>query len=352
MDRSMLRRIAVVSALVLPIVAVAGSAGAAGLTKISSDPFTNADAQHRTEVEPSAVAWGTTIVAAFQVGRFFSGGSDDIGFATSSDGGQTWSNGVLPDVTKLTGGKYDRASDPSVAYDAAHGVWIVSYLGINAGSASFTRPQRIDIEASVSADGMVWSDPITISKGSHQDKNWTVCDNTSTSPFYGHCYTEFDNSAQFDRVYMSTSTDGGQTWSGKEPTADKVNGFGAEPVVQPDGTVVVPFLGLGRPKSFAFQVRAFTSTDGGSSWNASVLVSLAQHRFPNGGLREIVFPSVGIDADGTVYAVWSDCRFETDCSANDLVLSTSGDGVTWTDPARIPIDAVGSGADHFLPGLG
>src|SRR5689334_18973891 len=123
MDRSMLGRGAVVSALVLSLIALATSAGATSLTKISSDPFTNADAQHRTEVEPSALAWGNTIVAAFQVGRFFSGGSDDIGFSTSSDGGSTWSNGLLPGVTKLFGGKYDRASDPSVAYDAAHGVW-------------------------------------------------------------------------------------------------------------------------------------------------------------------------------------------------------------------------------------
>jgi len=88
------------------------------------------------------------------------------------------------------------------------------------------------------------------------------------------------------------------------------------------------------------------------SWNDSVLVSPDQHRFPNGGLREIVFPSVGIDADGTVYAVWSDCRFETACAANDLVLSTSSDGTSWSDVARIPIDPVASGADHFLPGLG
>jgi hypothetical protein len=34
------------------------------------------------------------------------------------------------------------------------------------------------------------------------------------------------------------------------------------------------------------------------------------------------------------------------------VLSTSTDGKKWTKPARVPIDAVTSGADHFIPGLG
>jgi hypothetical protein len=33
-------------------------------------------------------------------------------------------------------------------------------------------------------------------------------------------------------------------------------------------------------------------------------------------------------------------------------MSTSGDGSTWTAPARIPIDATSGGVDHFIPGLG
>jgi hypothetical protein len=53
-----------------------------------------------------------------------------------------------------------------------------------------------------------------------------------------------------------------------------------------------------------------------------------------------------------VYVVWTDCRFEAGCAANDLVLSISDNGTTWTAPARIPVNAVGSGVDHFTPGLG
>src|SRR5207248_4328100 len=39
------------------------------VTQVSSDPFTDAQAQHRTEVEPDTFTAGNTIVAAFQVGR-------------------------------------------------------------------------------------------------------------------------------------------------------------------------------------------------------------------------------------------------------------------------------------------
>ena len=35
--------------------------------------------------------------------------------------------------------------------------------------------------------------------GSDYDKNWTVCDNSPSSPFYGHCYTQFDDFGEADR---------------------------------------------------------------------------------------------------------------------------------------------------------
>jgi hypothetical protein len=69
----------------------AGSASAnVPLTPVSVDPFTNASSQHATEVEPDTFAFGSTVVATYQVGRFFNGGASDIGFARSTDGGATW----------------------------------------------------------------------------------------------------------------------------------------------------------------------------------------------------------------------------------------------------------------------
>ena len=40
------------------------------------------------------------------------------------------------------------------------------------------------------------------------------------------------------------------------------------------------------------------------------------------------------------------------CSTNDLVYSTSTDGVNWTAVTRIPIDDTTSTVDHFIPGIG
>src|SRR5439155_826060 len=80
---------------------------------------------HRTEVEPDSFSFGSTIVAAFQVGRIYDGGACAVGFATSANNGVSWTEGLLPGITKWTvsagRGPNDRATDASVAYDARDG---------------------------------------------------------------------------------------------------------------------------------------------------------------------------------------------------------------------------------------
>jgi hypothetical protein len=177
------------------------------------------------------------------------------------------------------------------------------------------------------------------------DKNWSVCDNTPASPFYGNCYTEFDNPSSRNLMLMSTSTDSGLTWGPPTPTADNVHGLAGQPVVQPNGRVIVPFVtGL----SSGGGIRSFSSDDGGMTWSASVQISTTlAHRVP--GVRTYAIPSAEINRDGVVYVVWQDSRFEPGGSANDIVMSTSTDGTTWSPVTRIPIDAVGSNIDCFLP---
>jgi hypothetical protein len=58
------------------------------------------------------------------------------------------------------------------------------------------------------------------------------------------------------------------------------------------------------------------------------------------------------DGNGTVYVAWQDCRFRSGCPANDIVVSTSTDGTTWSAVTRVPIDATTSTVDHFIPGIG
>jgi hypothetical protein len=144
---------------------------------------------------------------------------------------------------------------------------------------------------------------------------------------------------------MSTSADGGLTWSTPIPTAGHDKGLGGQPVAQPNGTVVVPF------ESLNGKIEAFTSTDGGASWTKGVEVSSIRFHRVAGNLRTSPLPSAEIDAAGKVYVAWEDCRFRRQCSSNDIVFSTSTDGVHWSATARVPIDPVTSSVDHFIPGL-
>jgi hypothetical protein len=147
-------------------------------------------------------------------------------------------------------------------------------------------------------------------------------------------------------MQMRTSTDGGLTWGPGRATADNAHGLGGQPVVRPDGTVVVPYQASGG------QIRAFRSTNGGTSWSASVLVSAVQHHRHAGNLRAGTLPSAEIDAAGTTYVAWSDCRFRAGCPANDIVVSRSANGTAWSAPTRVPIDATTSTVDHMVPGIG
>jgi hypothetical protein len=312
---------------------------------VSKDPFTNTDSFHSTEVEADTYAFGNTIVSIYQVGRYTDGGADSVGYATSTNAGQTWTSGILPSLTvwSTPAGPYKRATDPAIAYDAKHGVWMgltldsLASFGFNGDAISVNR----------STDGgLTFGAPVTVtSTGVSLDSTWMSCDNTASSPFYGNCYVEFDDFGGGATLKMYRSTDGGLTWTSS--TVPNSTVIGGKPVSLPNGTVVVPIDS--NPIS---TVEAFVSTNGGSSYTGPFTISSFSWHSVNGNMRSLPIPTAEVDASGTVYVAWHDCRFRSGCSANDIVMSSSTNGTTWTPVTRIPIDPTNSGMDHFIPGLG
>ena len=331
---------ALLSLCLASAVSSAQDAPAVTLTQMSSDPFKVGPGQHATEVEPHMLANGSTLVASFQTGRIVNGGGTAIGWATSTDGGSTWTHGFLPGLTSGNGGgPYSAASDPAVAFDAKHDVWMIASLPIGSSATPAVVVSR-------STDGgLTWDNPMNVGGAvASSDKNWIACDSTATSPFYGNCYVEWDNPNTGDGILMSTSTDGGLTWGPAKATANHAAGIGGQPLVQPSGRVVVPIETGG--------ISAYISTNGGATWSAPKPVARIQAHQDAGGIRSGPLPSAAVDGAGNVWVVWEDCRFRTSCSTNDLVYSTSADGVKWSAVQRIPIDATTSTVDHFIPGIG
>jgi hypothetical protein len=309
--------------------------------RLSTDPYRGGGAQHDTEVEPDSFAHGHTIVTAFQVGR--------IGFATSRDAGATWTTGLLPrlSIFSVPAGPLDRVSDPVVAYDARHRVWLIGAVGA-AGYGTVLTVSR-------SRDGVTWSAPVTAAQRDQgdYDKEWLACDEWASSPFRGRCYLsymDFEN----EGIMTRRSLDGGRTWSPQVgwllPPALKDIANGVQPVVRPDGMLVVPFEMYESSGSSLNQMAAVRSLDGGATFlPASPIARLSFNDVSD--LRVPPLPSVAVDGDGTLYLAWTDCRYITKCQSNGIVLSKSRDGVSWTVPARVPVGGRGTFVNHFLPGI-
>jgi hypothetical protein len=309
--------------------------------QLSRDPFRVFPAQYETQVEPDSFAFGSTIVTAFQSSRLVDGGAQAIGWASSSDSGRTWRAGFLPSVG-------DRVSDPVVAYDAIHRVWLIAALGAEADS--------VGLLVSRSPDARTWTapEPAAADPAEHYDKEWLTCDSWPRSPFRGRCYLSYLEGETLE-VRTRRSTDGGRTWSAPVGVRVESNPLstpnGALPIVRPDGTLLVPFTVLGsvsEPDSDAIAVAR--STDGGATFEPVRRIA-PLHEEPIPGVRSPPFVSADVDASGTVYIAWADCRFSADCDVNGIVLASSADGIAWTTPRRVPFGASGARVDRFVPGL-
>jgi BNR repeat-like domain len=308
--------------------------------RLSVDQSTNPRSQHETAVEPGSFAWGSTVVAAFQLGRFEQGAASDIGTAVSTDAGRSWHRAVLPGLTveSQPPGPEASASDPTVAYDAVHAVWLVGALTLERGGSR--------VMVARSQDGLHWGLPVTVSTGPLLDKDWLACDNQAASPHRGRCYAAYTDDAKNWTVVQS-SDDGGVTWS--EPVKATSTLVGTQPVIRPDGGLVIVAGDYNSEAGLTGSIVSLVSVDGGESFSRST-VSALQAR-SNAPLRGISLPSAAVDPAGTLYAVWHDCRFRAGCSGNDLVLSTSTDGLAWTPPVKISLTAAGAPVQAFLPGL-
>src|ERR1700683_4081285 len=126
-------------------------------------------------------------------------------FWTSSDGGNIWAGGCAILAKGASGGE----GDPVVGYDLNGTAW--------RGGLDVMRSGQSEIVVSSSTDnGTTWSTPavaVNLPK-LLSDKPWLAIDTGASSPNKNTIYissTQFD-SENNSQIYLTHSTDGGQTW--------------------------------------------------------------------------------------------------------------------------------------------
>lgn len=364
--------------------------------------------QTNNEVEPSiAVNPGNPkdIVTDFQVDRVDVGGDAENGFATSVDGGQTWTQGLLPGLTKdwpgsasvPAGGPFDRASDAVVAFGPAGTNQVYASSLVFDDSSQNGLPSGMAINVSKDG-GLTWSAPVFLeqdSLGGLNDKNWVVVDTGSGSGHHtGRVYVVWDRIAPMvyaycdpDRVGATTpGCDNADNWSSSATNSitGQTNGFyvfgtgpgiGSIPVIQNDGSLSIFYKedDAGNPigVSNTDQPTAFTGNQpievttapmaGAVVWPAPLTFTVAdthpvgQYTVNKGVQEQRAGSLITAAVDPTtnqLYAGWEDSSFRATDGLNDAVFVTSTDGgITWSPMAAIDPNKDGSFIDNYNPSL-
>jgi hypothetical protein len=325
-------------------------------TRVSLDilrPDSSSAAQPETEAEPYLAADpadAKRLLAFYQEDRFADGGGGAraLTYAVSADGGGHWREGLLPQLTAASGGAFERASDPWVAFGPGH----VAYAS---GLAFDEADPAGGVYVSTSKDGgKTWGAPVAVHQqdgNTIDDKDAVVVDNHPHSPFFGRVYVGWDISpndpAQPQVLSIASSLDEGATFGPPVTIFAEGGNLGILPMVGADGTVYVVWLHFDADNTT--WIASSYSTDGGNSWSpaakvADVITAPVQSSRTGDGL-----PSAAIDpTTGHLYVVWQDQRFTPGTVQVAMTVSADGKG-SWSAPRRISDGP--NGAASFTPSV-
>lgn len=298
-----------------------------------------------TEVEATVAVDprdSNTVVAAWQQDRFLDGGGALSNLvAVSRDGGRSWSRHSVPGLSRCTGGRADRTSDPWLSYGPNGIVYLASIaLEFTPDNARVASDSALLVNRSRDG-GMTWSDPVSVTSRevSPESDMGTIEADPSTA---GRVYALWKSrSEQGTSVYFAQTSDGGVTWS----AATRIYSPGSD--IRPSGlrlvildrALVVVIAQLSQQATFRqaiptvrLSLVALRSDDLGRTWSAPALVSETSTllpRDPEGGgtIRAPFVPAVG-SRGRRIYVAWPEITASKE--AHLRVARSNDGGRTWT----------------------
>ncbi len=263
-------------------------------------------------------------------------GFDWLGTYSSTDGGASWTRGLIPVTGVLAG--FDAASDPSVVFDGSGNVY---YAGLAFNIQSGT-PVNGSVFVSKSTDGGVsFSQTTLVSAESSRvfnDKPLVTVDSSTGKLFVS--WTRFTSSR--GDIMVSYSSNGGLSFSTPLRVSTSALNQGSVPVVGPSGVFVV-WNDLANHR-----IVTARSTNGGVSFSAPTVVSSyvpLPSPFSNSRFRTNNNPAATVDStNGNVYVSWADYRRG---NADIFFSRSTNNGASWTPPLRVNDD--NSTSDQFFP---
>ena len=304
----------------------------------------------------------------------------------SKDGGASWTDVALTGWTRSTGGSgafsnVDSCGDPVLAFNADGSRLYFTQLVCNFDKFPRTKS---GVAIAWSADGgSHWSAPKMIDYRAtgdfFADKEWLTVGGDGT------VYVTWTKFYQGPRglgylkspIVMSSSRDGGKTWSSVKGVSDAAHPYnqGSQVGVAPDGTLFVAYEASDPTTGYATdEMVVASSTDKGVTFSQHSLGRVYDDfdcypiQRPGAQDRQTLsyeqfrinsYPSMAIDpSNGHIAITWADDQGAGNCgsggttftgtTSNQVKLVTSADGSSWSSIRTISTGA----ADKVYPSVG